>query len=113
MPESNVRMMFNELPKCRKCADHGYVTIMYPRGHYSTIKICDCAVAHERWGEDTFREIYDRPDNLYWDDMRMYFGGRNKEETQAIMRQYRLVQMEQKTPRSEIVKRYIKEEELR
>ena len=112
MVYSSVRTMFNELPKCRKCADHGYVTIMYPKG-YNTIKICDCTAAHERWGEATFDEIYDRPESLYWDDMRMYFGGNNKAETQAIMRQYRLVTMEQKTPRSEIVRKYVKEDELK
>ena len=43
----------------------------------------------------------------------MYFGGNNKAETQAIMRQYRLVTMEQKTPRSEIVRKYVKEDELK
>ena len=62
MVYSSVRTMFNELPKCRKCADHGYVTIMYPKG-YNTIKICDCTAAHERWGEATFDEIYDRPES--------------------------------------------------
>ena len=110
MNVSNLRTMFNDLPRCRKCNDHGYWTIIYQTG-YDTIRPCDCTAAYERWGESTFEEMNNRPENLYWDDMRMYFGGNTKAETQEIMRKYRLVTMEQHSPRSEIVKKYVKEDE--
>ena len=100
--EKGTRAVFDELPICQLCNDHGYVTIIYPT-KYSTIRVCNCKAAHERFGDATFEEIGTRPEKEWWLDMQMYFGGRDKAETQAIMRQYELVEKEHKHPKTERV----------
>lgn len=105
--QHNIRLMFQDLPSCRKCNDHGYWTIVYPKG-YDTIRPCDCAAGKKRWGADTYAEMDSRDEKTWWDDMRMFFGGNNRQETEQIMAQYQLVQKESRSPKAEIVKVWVK-----
>lgn len=106
--ERGTRAIFDELPVCQICHDHGYWTIRYPLGGYEAIHLCNCKKAHERWGSKCYEEMDNRPEDLYWDDMRMYFGGKNKAETRAIMSEYELVTLRSKYPKDEVVMEYRK-----
>lgn len=103
--EKGTRAVFDELPICQLCNDHGYVTIIYPT-KYSTIRVCNCKAAHERFGDATFEEINTRPEKEWWLYMQMYFGGKNRAETQEIMNKYVLVELERKAPKAERILEY-------
>lgn len=103
--EKGTKAVFDELPICQVCNDHGYVTIKYP-SIYSAIRVCNCKAAHDRFGADTFEEINSRSEKDWWDDMRFYFGGANRQETKAIMDQYELVKRPDKYPKCEVIMEY-------
>lgn len=105
--QHNIRLMFQDLPSCRKCNDHGYVTIIFPKG-YEAIRPCDCASAHKRFGENTFTEMNSRDEKTWWGDMAWYFGGKDRQETEEIMSQYKLEQLPCRSPRSEVVWKWVK-----
>lgn len=102
--------LFREMPVCLLCGDHGYWTIKYPKGGYETIRPCNCETAHKRFGQDTYNEMDNRDEKTYWDDMRMYFGGKDRKETEAIMAQYELVKKELKYPKAERVYEWVRKE---
>lgn len=106
--QHNLRLMFQDLPKCKKCNDRGYVTIVYPM-KYTTVKPCDCEKAHERFGENTFNGSETTlSDTEYWQTMQLYFGGSTFEETQEIMKQYVKVKRKTRYPKEEIVYEWVK-----
>lgn len=102
--------VFKEMPICTLCGDHGYWTIRYPRGGYETIRPCNCQAAKDRFGANTFEEMDNRDAKTYWDDMRMYFGGKDREETERIMGQYTLVKKPLKYPKAERVYEWVRKE---
>ena len=102
--------VFDELPVCTKCNDRGYWTIIYPNG-YDAIHLCDCEKAHKRWGADCYTEMNSRPEDVWWQDMAFYFGGKNRAETKAIMEQYELREKSRKHPKAERVFEYKKKGE--
>lgn len=104
------RAVFDELPICQVCNDHGYWTIVYPT-KYSTIRPCNCKAAYDRFGSATFEEMDQRPEKEWWLDMQMYFGGKTPQETKAIMDQYELVEKKHKHPKAERVFEYKKKGE--
>lgn len=109
--EMGTRAVFDEMPICTICNDHGYWTIEYPKG-YSTIHPCDCETAHKRFGSKTFQEM-EVDDKTYWSEMRMYFGGKDKAETREIMSQYVQVEVKKKAPKAEKVLKWVRKDEVR
>lgn len=109
--EIGTRAVFDEMPICTICNDHGYWTIEYPKG-YSTIHPCDCETAHKRFGSKTFQEM-EVDDKTYWSEMRMYFGGKDKAETREIMSQYVQVEVKKKAPKAEKVLKWVRKDEVR
>lgn len=109
--EMGTRAVFDEIPICTVCNDHGYWTIEYPKG-YSTIHPCDCETAHKRFGSKTYQEM-EVDDKTYWSEMRMYFGGKDKAETRDIMSQYVQVEVKKKAPKAEKVLKWVRKDEVR
>ena len=109
--EMGTRAVFDEMPICTVCNDHGYWTIEYPKG-YSTIHPCDCETAHKRFGSKTFQEM-EVDDKTYWSEMRMYFGGKDKAETRDIMSQYVQVEVKKKAPKAEKVLKCVRKDAMR
>nr|DAV01134.1 MAG TPA: hypothetical protein [Bacteriophage sp.] len=98
------------MPICTVCNDHGYWTVEYPKG-YSTIHPCDCEKAHKRFGSNTYEQM--RVDEeTYWSDQRMYFGGKDKNETVQIKKQYVMVERKQKHPKAERVFEWVRKDEV-
>lgn len=103
--ERGTREVFDELPVCLKCHDWGFWTVIFPNG-YNAIHLCDCKKGHERWGSACYEEMNSRTEDLWWDDMRRYFGGESRKGTQRIMDQYELVKRPDKYPKCEVIMEY-------
>lgn len=52
--EEAFRMQSRETILCRKCNDHGFITIVYPKG-YESVRVCDCETARRQNGENVYK----------------------------------------------------------